>query len=280
MALVFASNEASESGLKYDDRTGVAYEFPGARYRKLVQPGERFVYYRGRRRSDGTRQRQVYFGTGVVGKIAPSMRAGCLVCEVLDFHEFVEPVPFRRTDGSHLEPEGQRRGYFQPGVRIIPEEVFEDILWSAERLVSTPPPALDRAPYAAPVYASSEGIRAVERFAVEMTMRRLEQLYPDEPIVELPPSNPGFDLRIGDPNRIVRFVEVKGTRQHAVAFFLTEGERRFSIEHGDRYLLSVVTGIDLEYGNYNIMLHQGPVTRSTFRLTPVQWAVSVQARSD
>jgi hypothetical protein len=28
MALVFASNDASESTLEYDDRTGVSYEFP------------------------------------------------------------------------------------------------------------------------------------------------------------------------------------------------------------------------------------------------------------
>jgi hypothetical protein len=172
MALVFASNEASESGLEYDDRTGVSYEFPASRYRQLVQSGERFVYYRGRRRSDGTRQPQVYFGTGVVGDIAPSVRAGRLVCEVLDFHEFVEPVPFRRTDGSYLEPGGRRSGYFQPGVRVIPEAVFEDILRSAEQLVPAPPQALDSAVSATPGYASQETLRAVEWFAVEATMRR------------------------------------------------------------------------------------------------------------
>jgi Domain of unknown function (DUF3883) len=193
----------------------------------------------------------------------------------LDFHEFVEPVPFRRTDGSYLEPGGQRPGYFQPGVRVIPEAVFEDILRSAEQLIPAPPQAFDSAVSATPGHASQETLRAVERFAVEATMRRLHELYPDEPIVEMPSNNPGFDLRVGEPNRAVHFVEVKGTRQHAVAFFLTEGERRFSIEHGDRYVLSVVTGIDLEHGRYDLVLHHGPVTRSTFRLVPVQWAVSV-----
>jgi hypothetical protein len=180
MALVFASNEASESGLEYDDRTGVSYEFPESRYRKVVQPGERFVYYRGRRRSDGTRQPQVYFGTGVVGEVAPSVRAGRLVCEVLDFHEFVEPVPFRRIDGSYLEPGGQRPGYFQPGVRTIPEAVIEDILRSAEELGSTRRQKWKHGIPPIPSYASPEEIQAIERFAVEMTIRRFERLYPDE----------------------------------------------------------------------------------------------------
>lgn len=68
MPLVFASNEETESGLSYDDRAGVSYEFPRM-YRRLVVPGTRFLYYRGRRKVGGGRQPQVYFGSGLVGAI-------------------------------------------------------------------------------------------------------------------------------------------------------------------------------------------------------------------
>jgi len=49
MPLILASNVATESGHSYADRTGISYEFPMV-YRRQMQTGERFVYYRGRRR--------------------------------------------------------------------------------------------------------------------------------------------------------------------------------------------------------------------------------------
>lgn len=50
MPLVFAQNEVSLSEIDYADDLGKSYEYP-SRYRKLIQTGERFVYYRGRRRA-------------------------------------------------------------------------------------------------------------------------------------------------------------------------------------------------------------------------------------
>ena len=71
MPLVLTQNEATESGHTYADVLGIVYEYP-RRYASLVQTGEQFVYYRGRRRATGGTQPQVYLGTGVVGTIARS----------------------------------------------------------------------------------------------------------------------------------------------------------------------------------------------------------------
>ena len=125
MPLILASNDATESGISYDDRTGVSYEYP-SRYRKIIVPGERFIYYRGRRRKDGGRQPQVYFGRGVIGTIGPSSIPGRLVCQIVDFERFPRPVPFRGKNG-HLEPGGSRSGYYQPGVRPITDETYSEI---------------------------------------------------------------------------------------------------------------------------------------------------------
>ena len=35
--LIFAENEVTESGISYEDRTGVSYQYP-SRYRLLIQP--------------------------------------------------------------------------------------------------------------------------------------------------------------------------------------------------------------------------------------------------
>ncbi|GAG30030.1 unnamed protein product, partial [marine sediment metagenome] len=115
MSLVLTENEATESGIAYDDRTGVSYQFP-AQYRNMIQPGERFVYYRGRKKRGGGRMPQVYFGVGVVGHVRSDDRhPGRYTCDVLDYQPFAVPVPFRRQDGDYLESSA-KRGYFQRGV--------------------------------------------------------------------------------------------------------------------------------------------------------------------
>src|SRR4051794_8115852 len=104
MPLVFAMNEATESGHAYEDVPYQSYEYP-AMYRSAIVPGERFVYYRGRRMRGGGRQLQVYLGAGVVGEIRPSANTGRLVCDVYG-EEFDMPLPFRAADGTPLEPGG------------------------------------------------------------------------------------------------------------------------------------------------------------------------------
>ncbi len=69
MPLVFTQNDVSVADIDYADELGKVYEYP-ARYRKLIRPGEKFVYYRGRRRADGSAQTPSYLGCGTVGEIS------------------------------------------------------------------------------------------------------------------------------------------------------------------------------------------------------------------
>jgi len=58
--LVLVENEATEGG-HYDfwaDATGERYHYPN-KYRNMIKPGRRFVYYRGSRRKDGSRETAV-----------------------------------------------------------------------------------------------------------------------------------------------------------------------------------------------------------------------------
>jgi hypothetical protein len=106
MPLRFTANETSLSGHNYDDVVGSRYEFP-SRYRNLVREGDRFVYYRGRRRLGGGTQPQVYLGAGVVGPIGKSISdPDRLVCDVLDWSPFPTPLYFKDRNGSYYEPGG------------------------------------------------------------------------------------------------------------------------------------------------------------------------------
>jgi hypothetical protein len=103
--LVLTQNESTESGHSYADELGIEYEYPTF-YRRRIRTGEPLVYYRGRRRADGTLQPQVYLGAGVVGQIRPSGVEGRLICEIEDFVRFPTPVPFKHGN-EYLEPLGK-----------------------------------------------------------------------------------------------------------------------------------------------------------------------------
>jgi hypothetical protein len=131
MPIVLAENEETESGIHYADRTGVSYQYP-KRYRGLVREGERFVYYRGRKTKKNSRQPQVYFGFGLIGKTGPDSEApGRMKCSIVDYTPFNSPLFFKSANGRHLEKGGSRRGYFQPGVRWISDEEYDGILGAA-----------------------------------------------------------------------------------------------------------------------------------------------------
>lgn len=139
MPLVFTINESTASGHKYDDRLGSSYEYP-TMYRNIIKQGEQFIYYRGSRGKSGERVQPVYLGTGVVGAIRQSQHVSdCLVCEIVEFHPFPTPLPFRSADGDALEPGGAVGGrYYQKGVRAISEEDFARIVSEAAALAGAP----------------------------------------------------------------------------------------------------------------------------------------------
>jgi hypothetical protein len=109
MPLRLTANDQTLSGHQYDDVLGVRYEFP-SRYRGIIRQGERFVYYRGRRRPDGTTVPQAYLGTGIIGAVRVSTaNPDHFVCDVEDWKAFDEPL-FFKCDRRPLRAGRRARG--------------------------------------------------------------------------------------------------------------------------------------------------------------------------
>jgi len=83
----------------------------------------------------------------------------------------------------------------------------------------------------------------LEEFAMRVTVRELGQRYPGEKITQQPYNNPGFDILVGTLANPLAYVRVKATQGYQPTFHLSEGERQFSIDHADRYLLAIVYAI-------------------------------------
>jgi Domain of unknown function (DUF3883) len=275
MPLVFSENEATESGITYEDRTGIAYQYPTI-YRRLIRPGERFVYYKGRRKRGGGRMPQVYFGAGIVGSVGPDpSHSGRMVCSVLDYWPFRTPVPFKEKTGGYFESGAERRGYFQRGVRVISEEDLERITEAAGKLGSDPksnesyPLGPERRSGLA--YASPDKILEVESFAIEAALKEIARRWEDVRVQVQPRNNPGFDILVRPGEKVV-YVEVKGTERCIPQFFITDGEIQFSVRHPSQFALLVIYGINRSSGAYKILWHDGAISDKTFKLKPVQWA--------
>lgn len=279
MPLVLAENEATESGISYDDRTGVSYQYPRA-YRRLIQAGERFVYYRGRKKLSGGRAPQVYFGTGVVGSTSEDARdPGRLVCEVLDYQPFTKPIPFKDSGGRYLENGGSRRRYFQRGVRRISDGEFQRVLSLADGVE----PAINVAAHLSATstfngsYATPAFARLIDEFAMRAALADLRRRFPTADIKAQPRNNPGFDVLITDAAQLT-FVEVKGTSRSLPHFFVTEGELQFSRRFAQQYRLLVVYRIDLAAETYALVSHEGAISAEQgFALKPIQWACAMHS---
>ena len=282
MPLVFAENEETESGITYEDRTGISYQYPRA-YRRIISPGERFIYYRGRRKKGGGRLPQVYFGTGVVGNISTDRNRGDrYVCEILDHAPFAAPVPFKKPNGEYFETGAERRGYFQRGVRVISDADFQHILETAQATLEANLTAQNLQPEAviAPVgsitYASVAVARAIEEFAVEAALTEIRKRYADCSAKSQPRNNPGFDVLVHGPGGHI-YAEVKGTTRPFPQFFVTEGELQFSRRHAEKYRLIVIFRINVVAGTYEVFWHEGAIsTENGFRLNPLQWTCEVR----
>jgi hypothetical protein len=287
--LVLAANPTPKSGHHYDDRTGVSYEFP-PRYRNAIVPGRRFVYYRG---GAGISVPH-YFGSGIVGGLRASQNPGLLVCDILDYHPFDAVVPFKDDAGNHLEPGGGRRMFYRSGVRRIPEGAFEHIIQLGDRSAVAGGPVDDGAAPDAQLrrarvgsrprhaqYAPSEASRAIEEFAVRRAADLLADRYPGCTIEEMPRNNPGFDIRvIGSPGSVIRYVEVKGTSAGEPTFFISEGERQFSLVEATRFTLVVVWGVNLRTSDCQISTSDGAVELPNVDLTPRQFQGTLHTQGD
>lgn len=137
-ALVLTENELyAGQDFGWKDQTGEQYQFPN-RYKSLVVPGETFVYYRGKRRSDGPAVPE-YYGHGVIGQVQLSpgsegVPAGKRkwTAQIAHWAPFDEPVPFRTDDGTYIETgtDTVHWNYWRDGVRKITRAHFLDILLS------------------------------------------------------------------------------------------------------------------------------------------------------
>lgn len=278
MPLIFAENEASESDIRYTDKTGVQYQFPRM-YRTKVLSGERFIYYRGRKKASGSRQPQVYFGTGIVGDVRDDVdHPNRMLAEILDYTPFPMPLFFKNTLEEYYEVGGSRRGYFQQGVRRVTDREYEAILKDAavtfglSDLVAARSPDRDSNPGEIR-YGTSEKNALVERFSLDHVLLHLEQEFPDSKIVEKARNNPGFDIAVYIGSDL-EYIEVKGTTSATPQFFISEGERAFSRRHHERYRLYIVYGINFSSGDCKMVCHRGAVDAEKFSIRPYQWICS------
>jgi hypothetical protein len=108
-------------GSDYQDRVGHQYHFPRKYYSHLTLPDIEFIYYEPKRSGKGE-----YFGYGRVGKITQDVEEpGQFYAEILDYHPFQTPVPYKAEDGTNLEEDLGKLA--QLAVRPIDPECFNDI---------------------------------------------------------------------------------------------------------------------------------------------------------
>jgi hypothetical protein len=108
-------------GSKYEDRIGEQYQFPKKYYSLLTLSDIEFIYYEPKQNGKGE-----YFGYGRVGPVAQDPEEpGKYVAQVLDYHPFSSPVPYKDEDGTHIEEDLAK--FAQLAVRKIDPEVFDHI---------------------------------------------------------------------------------------------------------------------------------------------------------
>lgn len=265
MPVVFAANKVSQREQGYRDLLDETYEYPNS-WRDRVHEGDRFVYYRGTKAGGAAG----YFGSGIIGKIRPSDLPKRQRCEVLDIALFDELVPLKDpANGKYLEQPGVNQLGFQQGVRVISSATLSRILEIAgvQPTASTP-----QAPTQVPTtgYPGDPATRtASELYAVDRVVELLREEFPGEVVQVMPRNNPGFDIQVRHGELL--HVEVKGTVGRDVTFFMSEGERRFSIENSAKYRLYVVHKIDLEGMTHSVFVHQGGISELDFTLEPRQY---------
>ena len=267
MPIVLATAEGKEqSGYLYDDQTGVSYEYPN-RYAKLVQAGEPFVYHIPRRG---------YTGAGIIGAITPSDKPAHWVCSILDYAPFDADVPLLAPTGQHFEAKPGVGVYWSQGVRPLSVATFEAIMDAAAGAALTTVAGsggnAGGSGNGKGGYASPETAAAVEAFSIARAKDWLAETFVGLDVLEMPHSNPGFDLVVGSLDAPVRYVEVKGTQAAESGFWMSEGERQFSIANADAYLLIIVSSINLkDETSFSLRVNEGAVDGDLFDLAPSQW---------
>ena len=315
MPLVLVSNEVNATDRwDWKDITGVQYHYPNG-YRNLIRPGERFVYYRGMRRTDGQRADAEYFGCGVVGEtwrdpdIPETERKGrwAWYCSIDDYVPFEPAVP-AKIDGAFYETIPQN--LWRNGVRRLDDTVFKRIVTAAgiEPPSGTPPsiliagmPPLEEVSIpvtstelllarsrAAGNRTSGQGAprrysrraAAIGNRAEQAALTWVKQQYPEAKHVRWVANDgetPGWDIEVTDRAGEVIAFEVKGTSGRAFPNFdLTDGELRACHRLGKRYwLLLVADCLGRSPRIQPIANPSAMFTSHELKLEPTQYRVSL-----
>lgn len=111
----------------------------------------------------------------------------------------------------------------------------------------------------------------IDEFAIKVTLKELYQRYPDKKIVQQSYERLGFDILVGSVEQATAYVKVKATQHTQPIFYISEAERRFSLEHSERFVLYILYQVNLQTETCRTSLHYGAIDYSSFALTANQW---------
>ncbi len=115
---------------------------------------------------------------------------------------------------------------------------------------------------------------ALEELAMMAATNILRQQYPTAKITQQPYNTLGFDILVGTAEVPLCYAKVKATLQPSPTFSLSEGERRFSIDHESLYCLVMVYGINLHKETFELKIHKGAIRADSFAISPLEWKVA------
>ncbi|MEO1039049.1 MAG: HNH endonuclease [Pseudomonadota bacterium] len=130
-------SQRADSG--YDDVTGRLYHFPEQYFRAAQDAvGDACLFYEPRRSEPGKPPgRQAYWAVATIRSVYPDPKRPRLYYAALDhFLPFLNPVPFRRSDGKYWESKLDRgdgavsKGAMGLSIRRIPDSEFS-MIWAA-----------------------------------------------------------------------------------------------------------------------------------------------------
>lgn len=295
MPLVLVHNDVvANPAHQWDDVEGVHYHYP-SKYRRKIEIGEPFVYYRGVHRAGGKRGPAEYVGAGRIGQVWPDpVRANAWYCAIVDYQRFAAPVA-AKVDGVNRED--IPANLWRDGVRVLDPQVYAAILTEgqggtaiaiepptvAEVTVTAVdnlvlPPALARHQSGKSGYRRSKRSKAIGDWAERAALKYIQdQVAGCSDCVHRADigETPGWDIDYRDASGALQRVEVKGTVAAAFSGVeLTVNELTASRTHGAAYWLCLVAGC--ETPTPKLQMIQDPaamLAAGDWSATPVVFAV-------
>ena len=282
MPLILTQNEVTVNDAHdWNDIEGEQYHYP-TKYRNKVIEGERFVYYQGVNRANGTKGEAHYFGTARIGSIyqdpAPERQRGGKIawfCTIEEYERFPEPVS-AKVDGIHRE-QGPKN-LFRDGVRVTDTATFESILkasglatdFETSGRISPPPPDRRNARNASNLLLTATGrgngvkstgrysrnAKAIGDWAEKLVLQLLKGIEGSSDHIHRAAigETPGWDIDYSDSNGLLHRVEVKGTQSAAFRNIeITANELAAIKQYGEDYSLYLVAKCMSETPSYQII---------------------------